>query len=121
MEEREKAKQIGALSPQSGDEAAEMDILNLFQTLALNHCFFYNVEKQLLQVYWLATYMDQKINYGTINVEMDLKWFITNKPVWYWLFYSKKCIIYIIQNISYDYAETERKHWFIFKQLYHQR
>lgn len=45
MEEREKAKQIGVLSPQSGDEADEMDILNLFQTLALNHCFFYNVEK----------------------------------------------------------------------------
>lgn len=45
MEEREKAKQIGALSPQSGNEAAEMDILNLFQTLALNHCFFYTVEK----------------------------------------------------------------------------
>lgn len=45
MEEREKAKQIGALLPQSGDKAAEMDILNLFQTLALNHCFFYTVEK----------------------------------------------------------------------------
>lgn len=74
MEEREKAKQIGALSPQSGNEAAEMDILNLFQTLALNHCFFYTVEK-------LSHYrcIDRplvrikNINYGTITVEMGLK------------------------------------------------
>lgn len=43
MEEREKTKQIGALLPESGD--AEMDILNRFQTLALNHFFFYTVEK----------------------------------------------------------------------------
>lgn len=33
-EKGEKAKQSGALSPQSGDEALETDVLNVFQTLA---------------------------------------------------------------------------------------
>lgn len=35
-EKREKAKQSGALSPQSGDEDLETDIPNVFQTLAPN-------------------------------------------------------------------------------------
>lgn len=75
MEEREKAKQIGALSPQSGNEAAEMDILNLFQTLALNHCFFLYCGK----TYSYYRYIDRplvrikNINYGTITGEMGLK------------------------------------------------
>lgn len=81
MEEREKAKQIGALSPQSGGKAAEMDILNLFQTLALNHCFFYTVEKPtVITDISISHLYGSKMFYGTITVEMALKLFIPNTP-----------------------------------------
>lgn len=45
-EKREKAKQSGALSPQSGDEALEMDILNLFQAGS-----FHGIKETMIELY----------------------------------------------------------------------
>lgn len=96
-EKREEAKQRGALSPQSGDEALEMNILNLFQTVALNPCFLYTMENIVIY-----RYIDQPIIWikKLISEWLQSKWSLNNLFQTNQSDDSGSSTIYTMHNIS---------------------